>query len=225
VEHRASILVNMTTSAAAEQHTLYYAHDPMCSWCWGFKPQWQRLQSLLPKTVKSKYVLGGLAPDTNDPMPEAMQQMLQQVWQRIEATIPGTQFNYDFWSKNTPRRATYPACRAVIAATLQNHVYEEQMITAIQQAYYQQAKNPSDDDVLIGLADDIGCDVNDFKQSLNSSATFTALKEHIQFAHQLGAQGFPSLFFQKTGQSPVPIALSYTHPESVVEQIDNLLAD
>ena len=114
----------------------------MCSWCWGFKPQWHKLQEALPDTVTTQYVLGGLAPDTNDPMPEPMQQMLQQTWHQIAQSIPGTQFNHEFWSLNTPRRSTYPACRAVLAARVQNAAFEEPMITSIQEAYYLHAQNP-----------------------------------------------------------------------------------
>lgn len=196
----------------------------MCSWCWGYKPNWHQLQEALPDTVKTQYVLGGLAPDTNEPMPEPMQQMLQQVWHRIAQTIPGTEFNHDFWTQNQPRRATYPACRAVIAATTQGVAFEEPMITAIQQAYYLHAKNPSDDSVLIDLANEIGCNVSSFKESLNSPATFELLKAHLQRAQSLGAQGFPSLFFEPVGKTPVALALSYTDHLSVVEQIDMIIA-
>lgn len=219
----ANTLLTMTISASA-QHTLYYAHDPMCSWCWGFKPHWHNLQQALPATINTRYVLGGLAPDSNEPMPEAMQQMLQQVWHRIAQTIPGTQFNHDFWTLNKPRRSTYPACRAVLAATAQNDAFEELMITAIQQAYYLHAKNPSDDDVLISLADSIGCDVNAFKQLLHSPENMNALQDNILFAHGLGAQGFPSLFFEAVGKTPVQIALSYSDTQSVLEQIDSAIA-
>jgi len=214
----------MTIDPTSEQHTLYYAHDPMCSWCWGFKPHWQQLRDALPACVKTQYVVGGLAPDTDQPMPEEMQQMLQQTWHLIAQTIPGTEFNHDFWTLNQPRRATYPACRAVLVAKAQDDALEDQMIAAIQQAYYLNAKNPSDDNVLIELAGEIGCDVNSFKQSLNSAITFESLKEQIVFARKLGAQGFPSLFFEVVGKSHVPLVLSYTNPHSVVTQIESVIA-
>ncbi len=212
------------TSSPPKQHTLFYAHDPMCSWCWGFKPQWQKLKEALPDTVTTQYVLGGLAPDTNDPMPEPMQQMLQQTWHQITQTIPGTQFNHDFWSLNTPRRSTYPACRAVLAAQAQNDAFEEPMITAIQEAYYLHAQNPSDDTVLIKLADSIGCDVNAFKQTLHSPANMAALKDNIQLTRHLGAQGFPSLFFEVVGKPPTPIAFNYADIQPVLDQIDTAIA-
>jgi len=214
----------LNAETSDSQHTLYYAHDPMCSWCWGYRPSWEQLQHKLPDTIKTQYVLGGLAPDTTEPMPESMQQMLQQYWHRIAQTIPGTQFNHEFWSKNKPRRATYPACRAVLAAKSQASAFEEPMINAIQKAYYLNAKNPSDDDVLIELAAQIGCDVNAFKESLNSKTTNDALMQQISFAQRLGAQGFPSLFFEAIGKTPIPLALNYSDNVSVFEQIDVALA-
>ena len=212
------------TDNLAQTHSLYYAHDPMCSWCWGFKPAWSQLQQALPENVKTHYVLGGLAPDSSEPMPEAMQQSLQQTWHRITQTIPGTEFNHDFWTKNKPRRSTYPACRAVIAAKAQDTAFEDPMITAIQQAYYLHAKNPSDDAILITLAAEIGCDVSAFKESLNAQITIDTLNQHLTFARSIGAQGFPSLFFEAVGKTPVALALSYDDNTPVLEQIHTAIA-
>ena len=46
----------------SQQATLYYVHDPMCSWCWGFAPVWQEVRERLTDSpVQVKYLLGGLA--------------------------------------------------------------------------------------------------------------------------------------------------------------------
>ncbi|TEU21809.1 MAG: DsbA family protein, partial [Gammaproteobacteria bacterium] len=100
--------------------TLFYIHDPMCSWCWGFNNTWNQVKESLPSSTNIQYVLGGLAPDNNEPMNNEMRKYIQKNWQKIEMTIPGTKFNYDFWEKCTPKRSTYPACRAVIAVREQN---------------------------------------------------------------------------------------------------------
>lgn len=210
---------------SSETHTLYHAHDPMCSWCWGFKPNWQKLEKALPENIKVEYVLGGLAPDSDEPMPEPMRQMLQEVWQRISHTIPGTEFNFDFWTQNTPRRSTYPACRAVLTAKAQNADFEHPMITAIQHAYYLQAKNPSDDSTLIDLAGQIGCDVNLFKQSLNSQEIADALNADFSVAQRIGANSYPSLFLQAAGKAITPIALNYTDVTPMLAQIEALTSD
>lgn len=182
------------------KQTLYYIHDPMCSWCWGFRPVWdvvQQSMALSYPDIPIRYVLGGLAPDTHEPMPLTMQQMLQSTWQRIEQTIPNTPFNYDFWQECQPRRSTYPACRAVLAAIAQESDSENAMILAIQQAYYLQAKNPSDDDTLIACAEQIGLNAQCFIRDLHSEHIDQQLQCHIaeyrRLSLQSGASGFPSL--------------------------------
>lgn len=192
--------------------TLFYVHDPMCSWCWGFSKVWQKIQDQLPSTINTQLIVGGLAPDSTAPMPSSMQQTLQQTWQHIEQVIPGTEFNHQFWSLNAPRRSTYPACRAVLTAKAQNTNLEIPMIKAIQQAYYLDAKNPSDDSTLIELASEIGCDTDHFTQTLNSDDTQQTLISQIHFARVLGAQGFPSLIVETASGQRLKVAFDYNDP-------------
>ncbi|MFT5132007.1 MAG: putative protein-disulfide isomerase, partial [Gammaproteobacteria bacterium] len=103
---------------------LYYFHDPMCSWCYAFHPTLLRLKTKLPDNIELRYVLGGLSPDEDELMPESMQLSIKDHWQRIQQVVPGTKFNFDFWNVCKPRRSTYPACRAVIAATNQGKKFE-----------------------------------------------------------------------------------------------------
>ena len=156
---------------------LYYVHDPMCSWCWGFRQVWQELQEQLNDNFTIKYVLGGLAPDSDLPMPLAMQTAISNTWRNIQQEIPGTEFNYNFWSECRPRRSTYPACRAIIACRMQNPELELEMLLAIQQAYYLHAKNPSDKDVLTQLASDIGLNVEVF-ENVNITYVFKTKSRH-----------------------------------------------
>ena len=101
------------------KNTLYYVLDPMCSWCWGFRPVFEsllvHLSKNLPDQINVQYVMGGLAPDSDQPMPEETCLYIQKQWSAVETTL-GAKFNWDFWSECQPRRSTYPACRAVIAA-------------------------------------------------------------------------------------------------------------
>ena len=111
---------------------LFYVHDPMCSWCWGFTEVAKHLFSVLPESITVQRLLGGLAADNDQPMPMVQQKSIQENWLRIENTIPGMTFNFDFWAVCQPRRSTYPACRAVIAARKQGDEYDEAMTFRIQ---------------------------------------------------------------------------------------------
>lgn len=204
-------------------YTLYHAHDPMCSWCWGFRSTWLQVKESLNDSVNVRLLLGGLAPDSNDPMPADMQQMLQTTWQRIAHSIPGTEFNHDFWTKNAPRRSTFPSCRAVIAARRQDESFEAPMIHAIQQAYYLEAKNPSDHGVLADIAESLGCDREVFTAALNSDSIFEEHDNERAFAARIGAQGFPSLFLATPEQLVHPIAIDYNHSQTILDQIEGLI--
>ena len=169
--------------------TLVYIHDPMCSWCWGFSRRYQQLTEVLPESIKVTRLLGGLAPDSSEPMPKEMQQYLQKTWKTIEVTIPGTRFNHDFWTLCQPRRSTWPACRAVIAARQQGPEYDLAMTIAIQQGYYLKAMNPSDDSTLIGFAEELGLDTESFSSRLNAEATRQQLEQGNNGGPTAGCSG------------------------------------
>ena len=199
--------------------SLVYAHDPMCSWCWGFAPTFDQIKSKLPSEIELVMLLGGLAPDSDQPMPQQMQQYLQQTWKTIEMQIPGTQFNHDFWSECEPRRSTYPACRAVIAARLFGSDMDQKMTRAIQHAYYLQAKNPSDNETLIGLAGELGIDSEKFAAVLTDDRTHQQLLQEITLVQRLGVQGFPSMVLI-SGQDVRPIRVRHGDPDSMLEDIN-----
>jgi len=197
---------------------LYYVHDPMCSWCWGFDAVRKRLLEKLPLSLEVVRLLGGLAPDTDQPMPREMRDYLQQTWHGIEQRIPGTSFNFDFWQVCEPRRSTWPACRAVIAARLQGMGYDEAMTAAIQEAYYLRAMNPADEDTLVTLAAETGLDLARFQRDLRSSAVKEELEAEMQRGRAMGATGFPSLVLELDGAFwPVPV--NYTEEEEMLESI------
>ncbi|GGA92625.1 DsbA family protein [Agarivorans gilvus] len=199
---------------------VYYVHDPMCSWCWGYKPRLAELEQALPPGVDLVYLLGGLAADTEQPMPQEMQQFLQQTWRKIALQL-GTQFNHDFWHLNSPKRSTYPANRAVLAAEKQ--AAGKAMISAIQQAYYLQAKNPSEFEVLVALAEQLNLDKQQFIADMQSEALNQQLMEQIEFARSLPIQGFPSLVLSQHGQQQA-LPLDYLDAQVTLEHLARLMA-
>jgi putative protein-disulfide isomerase len=201
--------------------TLYYFHDPMCSWCWAFRPRWQDIVAGLPDKVRSQRILGGLAPDTDQTMPAEMQAKLKSIWQKIQQTVPGTPFNFEFWEKCVPRRSTYAACRAVIAARRQSRDYEEKMILAIQQAYYLEARNPADSHTLIELASEIGLDGALFSATMESPAVQEELLKEIEFTRRLEVKSFPTLLLEKESIFAV-IQYDYNDAKAILYQINCL---
>jgi putative protein-disulfide isomerase len=207
-----------SSSNSAMTPELLHFHDPMCSWCWAFRPTWQQLRARLPADLPVRRIVGGLAPDSDVPMEPAMRAKLESIWQMIQARVPGTQFNFDFWKNCMPRRSTYNACRAVLAAKRLAPESEEAMIFAIQQAYYLQAKNPSDLSTLVEVAQGLGLDAAAFAAELSGAAVEAGLQEELAFARQAPINGFPSLVL-RTATGMQPIALNYLDPAPMLQQI------
>ena len=198
--------------------TLFYIYDPMCSWCWGFSHTWDKVKKSLPSSINIQYILGGLAPDSSEVMPSEMREYIQMNWHKIEQKIPGVSFNFTFWDSCTPRRSTYPACRAVIAVKNQNLALEQNIIQLIQQAYYLDAKNPSEDLTLIALAKTLNIDIEQFSRDLNSESTQQQLLDDIALMQTLGVNSFPSLVL-KIDADLKPISIDYNDADFILAQI------
>ncbi len=195
--------------------TLHYFHDPMCSWCWGFRPVSGQLFLHLPAGVRLRKTVGGLAPDSDIPMPPGLQEKLQATWHRIHDQL-GTEFNFDFWTTAKPRRSTYPACRAVLAAEQQGR-YDD-MVYAIQQAYYLRAMNPSDTLTLEALAAELALDATAFASDLRSEHIEARLQKEIAFYRAYSSSGFPSLVLEREGER-ADITLDYQDHRPMIKQI------
>lgn len=198
---------------------LYYVYDPMCSWCWGYRDSWLKLADALENKVFIRYQLGGLAPDSNVEMPISLQHTLRGIWHQINAQL-GTSFNFDFWDICSPRRSTYPASRACLIA--RNNDKEGEMLFAIQEAYYLQAKNPSLNDTLVDLAENIGFDKLTFEMQLRDDILNEALLKEISDSRKLPIQGFPSLVLA-LGERVIPIEINYLNWQVTYSEITKLV--
>lgn len=191
----------------------------MCSWCWGYRPVSDQIFAALPENVELVKIVGGLAPDSDEPMPADLRQKLPTVWHKIHNLL-GTEFNFEFWTQCEPRRSTYPACRAVLAAGKQDR-YDE-MSDAIQRAYYLRAMNPSDGDTLVQLAAELNLDLDRFKSDFAAEEIEESLRQQVDFSRQSPIDGFPSLSMD-IGGALVSVHRDYQDPQPTLCHIDELL--
>ena len=200
-------------------YTLYYVHDPMCSWCYAFKPTLDELRKKLNSNIKIINVVGGLAKHSDEVMPKDVQEKIENIWYEIKRVV-GTKFNHDFWKKCIPRRSTYLACQATILARYENK--EDEMIEAIQNAYYLNAQNPSDASTLITLAKQIGMNEKKFEKDLKSDKIEEDLQYELNFRRSLNVKNFPSLIL-KYKKELYPINIKYNDYKSMLEQINDMV--
>ncbi len=92
------------------------------------------------------------------------------------------------------------------------------MLSDIQQAYYLQAKNPSDTAILVELSQALGLDVERFKADLVSSDCEQLLKQELTLARKLGINSFPSLILDYNGSNDL-ICIDYTKSATIVSSV------
>jgi len=92
------------------------------------------------------------------------------------------------------------------------------MIEAIQRAYYLRAMNPSETEVLVQLAVELGLDVGQFSNDLEAEKTHQTLAHQVAFSHSSPIAGFPSLMLEIAGQQWA-VAVDYKDHHSTLEQI------
>ena len=200
-------------------YTLYHVHDPMCSWCYAFKPTLDELRKKLNDNIKLVHVVGGLAKHSEEAMPKEQQNTIENIWYQIEKEV-GTKFNHDFWTKCEPRRSTYLSCQATMLARYENK--EDEMIEAIQKAYYLNAQNPSNADTLIKLAKDIGMDEKKFELDLKSQKIEDDLQNELNLRRSLYVRTFPSLVL-KYKKELYPINIKFGDADFMLKQINNMV--
>jgi putative protein-disulfide isomerase len=99
----------------------------------------------------------------------------------------------------------------------------EEMLAAIQHAYYRDARNPSDTGTLSTLADDVGLDSAAFEAALQASGTQARLEEDFALRSTLGAYSFPSVGL-RDGDEVQLLTTGWVDAATLVEAIEARLS-
>lgn len=200
-----------------------YVMDPMCAWCYGFQPELDRFLEQHP-SAEVNWIMGGLAPDTKEPMSENLKEAISSYWHQIEKVSQVT-FNHSYWERNIPYRSTYQACRAVIAAEKLAARSSPNMAKAIQSAYYRGARNPSLDETLIDCAGTIGLCEEQFSAVLHSKETELEFQKHLAITHHLYVSGFPALFYINKENQAYPLTHGFCKADALFERFSSIAED
>ncbi|MEX0700155.1 MAG: DsbA family protein [Acidimicrobiia bacterium] len=171
-----------------------YVGDPMCSWCWGFSPALEKLESTYH--IPLRVVMGGLrtGPQAESMNTQARQQLAgywQGVAQRTGQPFTNTSLERDGWSYNTE-----PSCRAVV--TMRELAPHETLrwVARLHRAFYVEGVDITDASVFPGLLDGFGVDPDHFTRVLSDDATIERTHHDFAEAQRYGVTGFPTVLLR-----------------------------
>lgn len=201
-----------------------YIADPMCSWCYAFSLELQKLLDRVPN-AELDIVLGGLRAYNTEVMDDDTRQMILSHWQRVQE-VSGLPFDMNGLNKPGFIFDTEPACRAVVAVKLLADELDAKqslnVFRAVQHAFYAQGLDVTKDQVLAQVCVEAlnqgqgngAFDVASFLETLQAPSTREETRLHFEQIQRWGIRGFPVLCLVKENGLHM-IASGYAQLEQV----------
>lgn len=199
-------------------HTLIYVVDPMCSWCWGFSPVWEKIRKQYETQASFQLMLGGLRPGNTERFDESRRAYILQHWHAVHERT-GQPFNFDFRMGPTFTYDTEPASRATVVTRQLVPGKEWDFLRRVQEAFYVQNADITKTEILEEIAMTLGMETLQFRQVFHDSQTKQFVWDEFDQARQLGVDGFPALL-GRHGQSVSTLMHGYQDFETLVSSID-----
>ncbi|MCO6464403.1 MAG: DsbA family protein [Saprospiraceae bacterium] len=190
------ILTTLATySMRAQENAIIYVGDPMCSWCYGFAPELDKVKAAFPNT-HFEMIMGGLRAHGTETMGD-LKDFLKEHWMEI-AQLTAQPFKYDILDQSELVYDTEPACRAVMVVGQLKPESMYEYFKAVQRSFYAQNRLPQAD-TYAQLATQFGIAASDFMEAFDSDDSKDAIDEAFNRAEILGVRGFPTLMARIDG--------------------------
>ncbi len=199
-----------------------YVGDPMCSWCWGFAPVLEKLETRY--TIPITTVVGGLRPGPDaEPLNRSMRDMLAHHWDQVEAGT-GQPFDRSGLDRENWVYDTELPARAVVTMRDMNAKETLAFFTRVQHAFYADAADVTSVSVYPGLLDGFAVDTATFMDRLEDEASREAAWGDFMAARRLGVAGFPTLLL-RIEDGHAMVTRGYAPYEALEPAITSWLAD
>jgi putative protein-disulfide isomerase len=209
------------TDAAPLPRLIYFA-DTMCSWCYGFAPEMNRVLLEVGEEVDLILQSGGLRPFHTEALSEADKPRFRGYREKV-AEASGQPFDWSFFDREGYVMDTEPASRAVVTMRALAGGAAYAYMHAIQRAYFAANEDIRQPKVLARHATAFDVPEAAFLEQFQSDAMKQATLQDFALAQRFGVNGFPTLVLLKD-RAGYQITVGYQKAEAVVENIRRALA-
>jgi putative protein-disulfide isomerase len=207
----------MLHTLSAQRDTLIYIGDPMCSWCYGFGPELDKIKNAFPETA-FEMVMGGLRAGGTETMME-LKNFLKEHWMEVNHTT-GQRFNYAILEQSSVLYDTEPSCRAVLVAGEMAPSKKYDYFKSVQESFYFHNSLPNDDETYILLAQKAGIDPKAFAIKYRALQSKEKVYSEFELAQKMGVTGFPSLIAKIDGKLFL-VTNGYQKADGIITSLKN----
>ena len=202
--------------STSQEMKLIYVGDPMCSWCYGFAPQLEKIVESLDPGTDLEVVNGGLRPYYDATM-LSMKDFLTHHWQDVNRAS-GQEFRYDILERQDLKYDTEPPARAVVCVRQMSPKHEMKFFKACQRGFYYHNLDMNQAASYHQILDELELDTAEFDRLFHSADMKEKVKLDFQRAKELGVNSFPTVLFQY-GEKISVVAEGYKDSETILERI------
>jgi len=202
------------------ENTLLYFGDPMCSWCWGFAPEIEKLIAKTDDKYDFKLIMGGLRPGGRDPWNDQMKSYLREHWQHV-IEKSGQPFSFELFERSQFEYNTEPPCRAVKTAQELLGGNALGFYHKIQHRFYAESGDPGELAFYQPICEQTDIDFLSFKKLFDSDQIKKRTQQDFNFTKHLGVQGFPSLIVAVRNQLQY-LARGYSTSDQIMQRLHSI---
>lgn len=211
----------MTEQQPALPRLVYFA-DTMCSWCYGFAPEMNRVMLAVGDRVDLVLQAGGLRPFHKEALTEADKPRFRGYREKVQEAS-GQPFDWSFFDREGFVMDTEPASRAVVTMRTLNIGAAYPYMHAIQRAFFASNEDIRQADVLARHATAFDVPEATFLEHFHSEAMRNATLQDFALAQRFNVNGFPTLVLLKD-RAGYQITVGYQKADAVIESIERALA-
>jgi putative protein-disulfide isomerase len=206
---------------AAMPRLVYFA-DTMCSWCYGFAPEMNRVMLAMGDRLNLVLQSGGLRPFHTEPLTDADKPRFRGYREKVHEAS-GQPFDWSFFDRIGYVMDTEPASRAVVTMRSIDVGRAYAYMHAIQRAYFAANEDIRQADVLARHAAAFDVAEADFLAQFHSDGMKQATLQDFALAQRFGVNAFPTLVLLK-GRAGYQITVGYQKADAVIASIERALA-
>ena len=205
---------------------LIYFADPMCSWCWGFSPVFERLRREFAADFEFSLIMGGLYPSASAPLDESSKAAIRDHWDHVyEASAQ--RFDYRFFERDGFVYNTEPPCRAVVTAREFAPGSEFSMLERVHSAFYADNLDVTESATLADVAVAVGFERSEFLAHFDEEKARLATGNDFAITQSASIQGFPALIAgAQQGSGPLTaITIGFQPYDTIAELLRRWLEE
>ncbi|AVV79070.1 DsbA family protein [Leptospira santarosai] len=202
------------------RHSILYAADPLCPWCYGFGPVLQKVREEYKNKIRFSLVLGGLRFENGaEFLTPELSRILKHEWKDAEF-VTKQPFQSEFLDRNDFRYDSFPACKAVISVQKIKPEIAFDYLNILSKSFYHENQDPTSFRTFVSLAENLGIPSKKFQSVFEDKDTDMETKNDFYFGFSLGVSAFPSLVFSDGYESGILTRGYHTY-----EQVNSILQD